>query len=74
MIDEGIAKITAVKWQDLELMNPRNLGDHQGAGIKSATYASWMRSLDVDNCYTSYTKLLNNRKTCMLDFVSELII
>jgi hypothetical protein len=66
VIDKSIAEITAIKWQNLELMNPRSLGDDQGVGIKSVTYANWMRSLD-DDSYTSYTKLLNNRKdiTCI---------
>ena len=65
-IDKIIAEITAIKWQNLELLNPRSLGDDQGVGIKSVTYANWMRSLD-DDTYTSYTKLLNNRKdiTCI---------
>ena len=41
-------------------MNPRNLGDNQGDGIKSITYATCMRSEDNgDN--TSYTNLLNDR-------------
>jgi hypothetical protein len=65
--DESIAEITAIKWQELELLNPRNLGDDQGAGINSVTYANWMRPLDGDSYYTSYTKLLNSRKdiTCI---------
>jgi hypothetical protein len=53
VIDKSIAEITAIKWQNLELLNPRNLGDDQGVGIKSITYANWMRSLD-DDSYTSY--------------------
>ncbi len=55
MIDDSIAEITAIKWQDLELLNPRNLGDDQGSGIKSVMYANWMRSLDDDSYHTSCT-------------------
>ena len=37
VIDKSIAEITAIEWQNLELMNPRSLGDDQGVGIKSVT-------------------------------------
>jgi hypothetical protein len=39
MIDESIAKTTAINWQDLDLLNPRNLGGDQDTGIKSVTSA-----------------------------------
>lgn len=66
MIDDSITKIVAINWQVLESRNPRN-HDDQGAGIKSVTYAKWMRSLHEDSYCTSFTRLLNNRKdiTCI---------
>lgn len=60
MIDDSIAQITDIKWQELESLNPRALSDDQGRGIKSITYAKWMRSLEVNNYNTTFTKLLNN--------------
>ncbi len=41
-------------------MNPRDLSDDQGLGIKSITYAKWMRSLEVNNYNTTFTNFLNN--------------
>ena len=45
---------------NLYTINPRKLGDNQGDGIKSITYATWMRSEDNGDS-TSYTNLLNDR-------------
>ena len=53
VIDKSISEITAIKWQNLELLNHRSLGDDQGVGIKSVTYANWMRSLDDDSFMTT---------------------
>ena len=56
MIDDSIAQITDIKWQELESLNPRALSDDQGRGIKSITYAKWMRPLEGNNYNTTYTK------------------
>ncbi len=45
-IDRGISKITDIDWQYLSTINPRNLGDNQGDGIKPITYATWVMSED----------------------------
>ena len=36
MIDESIAQITDIKWQELESLNPRDLSDDQGRGINQS--------------------------------------
>ena len=59
-IDEGISKISDIDWQSLSTLNPRNLGDTQGIGIKTITYANWMMSEDRNHSST-YTNLINNR-------------
>ena len=52
-IDERISKITDIYWQSLSTLNPRNLGDNQGIGIKTITYANRMMSKDRKHSSTS---------------------
>ena len=51
-IDKGISKITDIDWQSLSTLNPRNLGNNQGSGIKIITYANWMMSEDRNHSST----------------------
>ncbi len=58
-IDRGVSKITDIHWQSLSTMDPRNLGDDQGDGIKYITYATWVVSED-SSFSASYTNLLHD--------------